>query len=42
MNLIIPGKGGTVRPAEYFDIIGASGPNGLAALLFVRFVRLAA
>ena len=38
MDRIVPGKGGKIRPAEYFDMIGASGPNALAALLFVRFV----
>ena len=38
LNRVVPGNGGSVRPAEYFDIIGASGTNALAALLFVRFV----
>lgn len=35
---IVPGKGGQFRPYEYFDLIGASGPSALCALLFVRFV----
>ena len=38
MNQIVPGRGGNIRPSEYFDIIGASGPNALSALLFVKFV----
>ena len=40
MDRVVPGSGGDVRPCEYFDIIGASGPNALCALLFVKFVRL--
>jgi hypothetical protein len=39
MNRVVPNNGGDIRPSEYFDIIGASGPNALLALLFVRFVR---
>jgi hypothetical protein len=39
MDQIVPGQGGKIRPAEYFDMIGAAGPNALAALLFVKFVR---
>jgi hypothetical protein len=38
LERISPGNGGDARPSEYFDIIGASGPNALAALLFVKFV----
>jgi hypothetical protein len=38
MDRIVPGSGGKIRPSEYFDMIGASGPNGLMALLFTRFV----
>jgi hypothetical protein len=38
MSHNVPGNGGSIRPSEYFDIIGASGPNALLALLFVRFV----
>jgi hypothetical protein len=37
-NRIVPNNGGNVRPTEYFDIIGACGPNALMALLFVKFV----
>jgi hypothetical protein len=37
-DTIVPGKGGQFRPCDYFDLIGASGPNALCALLFVRFV----
>lgn len=40
MNRISPGQGGSIRPAEYFDMIGACGPNGLLALLFSKFVRI--
>lgn len=39
MDRIVPGQGGKIRPAEYFDMIGAAGPNALTALLFVKFVR---
>ncbi|KAH7234652.1 uncharacterized protein BKA55DRAFT_543837 [Fusarium redolens] len=37
LDRVAPGHGGHVRPSEYFDFIGASGPNALCALLFVRF-----
>jgi hypothetical protein len=39
MNGVVPGHGGSVRPCEYFELIGGTGLNGLCALLFARFVR---
>ncbi|KAH8749168.1 hypothetical protein BGZ57DRAFT_959493 [Hyaloscypha finlandica] len=37
MNGVVPGHGGSVRPCEYFELIGGTGLNGLCALLFARF-----
>jgi hypothetical protein len=38
MDRVHPGNRGNIRPAEYFDVIGGVGTNGLAAMLFTRFV----
>ncbi|KAH6721025.1 hypothetical protein BKA61DRAFT_150212 [Leptodontidium sp. MPI-SDFR-AT-0119] len=37
MNAVVPGNGGSLRPCEYFELIGGTGLNGLSALMFSRF-----
>lgn len=38
MNAVALGNGGSLRPCEYFELIGGTGLNGLSALMFSRFV----
>jgi hypothetical protein len=37
-RLIKPREASDLRPCEFFDLIGGSGPSGLLALVLARFV----